>query len=125
MGTHRPGPPLGAAAISVGTNPTFEVRQRRVEAFVLDFDGDLYGDALGIEFLVRLRGMERYDTVDALVEQMHKDVASTRDARPDLSSVCTHRGCYIGQSGRYSDRGGCKPAGDPAGTGRPANTGNI
>ena len=37
-------PPLGTAAISVGTNPTFEVRQRRVEAYVLDFDGDLYGD---------------------------------------------------------------------------------
>ena len=43
VGPHRPGPPLGAAAISVGTNPTFEVRQRRVEAYVLDFDGDLYG----------------------------------------------------------------------------------
>ena len=79
MGTNRPGPPLGVAAISVGTNPTFEVRQRRVEAFVLDFDGDLYGDALGIEFLARLRGMERYDSVDALVEQMHRDVADTRD----------------------------------------------
>jgi riboflavin kinase/FMN adenylyltransferase len=77
-GRTAPGPPLGVAAISVGTNPTFEVRQRRVEAFVLDFDGDLYGDALGIEFLDRLRGMERYDSVDALVEQMHKDVARTR-----------------------------------------------
>lgn len=73
------GPPLGAAAISVGTNPTFEVRQRRVEAFVLDFDGDLYGDALGIEFLVRLRGMERYESLDALTAQMHEDVARTRE----------------------------------------------
>ena len=50
----RPGapsdaPPLGVAAISIGTNPTFEVRQRRVEAYILDFDGDLYGDALGFE----------------------------------------------------------------------------
>lgn len=72
------GPPLGVAAISVGTNPTFEVRQRRVEAFVLDFDGDLYGDALGIEFVERLRGMEKFESVEALVAQMDKDVAQTR-----------------------------------------------
>ncbi len=73
-----PGPPLGAAAISVGTNPTFEVRQRRVEAFVLDFDSDLYGDGLGVEFAHRLRGMERFDSVDALVAQMRDDVKQTR-----------------------------------------------
>ncbi|HLY32977.1 MAG TPA: bifunctional riboflavin kinase/FAD synthetase [Jatrophihabitantaceae bacterium] len=72
------GPPLGAAAISVGTNPTFDVRQRRVEAYVLDLDQDLYGDALGIEFVTRLRGMEKFDTVEALVAQMHADVDTTR-----------------------------------------------
>ena len=78
-GRTMPGPPLGVAAISVGTNPTFEVRQRRVEAFVLDFDGDLYGDALGVEFVERLRGMEKFDAVDALVVQMTEDdVARTR-----------------------------------------------
>ena len=71
--------PLGTAAISVGTNPTFEVRQRRVEAFILDFEGDLYGNALGIEFHQRLRGMERFDGVDALITQMHADVAQTRE----------------------------------------------
>ncbi len=71
-------PPLGVAAISVGTNPTFEVRQRRVEAYVLDFAGDLYGQALGIEFHERLRGMERYDSVEDLVTQMHADVDRTR-----------------------------------------------
>jgi riboflavin kinase / FMN adenylyltransferase len=71
-------PPLGIAAISVGTNPTFEVRQRRVEAYVLDFSGDLYGQTLGIEFRERLRGMERYDSVDDLVTQMHADVDRTR-----------------------------------------------
>ena len=73
------GPPLGIAAISVGTNPTFEVHQRRVEAYVLEFAGDLYGDALGVEFVYRLRGMEKYDTTEALVEQMHRDVQQTRD----------------------------------------------
>jgi riboflavin kinase/FMN adenylyltransferase len=71
--------PLGTAAISVGTNPTFDVRQRRVEAFVLDFDGDLYGDGLGVEFVRRLRGMERFESVDALVSQMHDDVKQTRE----------------------------------------------
>jgi riboflavin kinase/FMN adenylyltransferase len=73
-----PGGELGIAAISVGTNPTFEVRQRRVEAYVLDFDGDLYGTTLGIEFVDRLRGMERFDSVDALVSQMRADIEQTR-----------------------------------------------
>jgi riboflavin kinase/FMN adenylyltransferase len=73
-----PGGELGIAAISVGTNPTFEVRQRRVEAYVLDFAGDLYGDGLGVEFVRRLRGMERFDGVDSLVAQMNKDVEQTR-----------------------------------------------
>jgi riboflavin kinase/FMN adenylyltransferase len=73
-----PGGDLGISAISVGTNPTFEGQQRRVEAFVLDFSGDLYGTNLGVEFQHRLRGMERYDTIEALVEQMHADVAQTR-----------------------------------------------
>jgi riboflavin kinase/FMN adenylyltransferase len=77
-GRTMPDNPLGVAAISVGTNPTFEVRQRRVEAYVLDFDGDLYGDALGIEFVERLRGMEKFDSVDALVRQMRADVEQTR-----------------------------------------------
>ena len=77
-GRTAPGPPLGAAAISVGTNPTFEVRQRRVEAYILDYDGDLYGDAIGVEFLARLRGMEKFDDVADLVAQMRADVADTR-----------------------------------------------
>jgi riboflavin kinase/FMN adenylyltransferase len=77
-GRTMPGPPLGDAAISVGTNPTFEVRQRRVEAYVLDFDGDLYGEALGVEFVQRLRGMEKFDGPEALVTQMHADVARAR-----------------------------------------------
>jgi riboflavin kinase/FMN adenylyltransferase len=69
---------LGTAAISVGTNPTFEGHERRVEAFVLDFDADLYGQGIGVEFVQRLRGMQRYDSIDALVEQMHRDVEATR-----------------------------------------------
>jgi riboflavin kinase / FMN adenylyltransferase len=77
-GRTRPGGTLGAAAISVGTNPTFEVRQRRVEAYVLDFAGDLYGTGLGVEFVQRLRGMERFEGIEALVTQMAEDVEQTR-----------------------------------------------
>jgi riboflavin kinase / FMN adenylyltransferase len=67
------------SAISVGTNPTFEGRQRTVEAFILDFDEDIYGVELGVEFVERLRGMERFDSVEALVEQMGRDVEQARD----------------------------------------------
>lgn len=74
---------LGIAAVSVGTNPTFEVRQRRVEAYLLDFEGDLYGAVLGVEFVDRLRGMERFDSVDALIDQMHADVKRTRELLED------------------------------------------
>jgi riboflavin kinase/FMN adenylyltransferase len=70
---------VGPAAISVGTNPTFEVRQRRVEAYILDFAGDLYGATLGVEFVERLRGMEKFDSVAALVEQMQRDVSRARE----------------------------------------------
>jgi riboflavin kinase/FMN adenylyltransferase len=67
------------AAISVGTNPTFEGRQRTVEAFILDFDEDIYGVELGVEFVERLRGMEKFDRIQDLVEQMGHDVERTRD----------------------------------------------
>jgi riboflavin kinase/FMN adenylyltransferase len=71
--------PLAPAAISIGTNPTFEGRQRRVEAYLLDFDADLYGQGIGVEFDHRLRSMQRFDSVDALVAQMKQDVARTRE----------------------------------------------
>jgi riboflavin kinase/FMN adenylyltransferase len=70
---------LADAAISVGTNPTFEERQQRVESYLLDFDADLYGDAIGVEFVERLRGQERFTDVADLIAQMHRDVARTRE----------------------------------------------
>lgn len=69
-----------AAAVSVGTNPTFSGRERRVEAFVLDLDEDLYGEQVAIDVVARLRGMERFDSVDQLREQMDRDVVATREA---------------------------------------------
>lgn len=67
-----------AAAVSVGTNPTFAGRERRVEAYVLDEELDLYGEQVGVAFTERLRAMERFDSVEALVRQMDADVARTR-----------------------------------------------
>ena len=67
------------AAVSIGVRPTFKTgRGLLVEAFLLDFDGDLYGEELRLDFLERLRGERRFDTVDALVEQMGLDVEDTR-----------------------------------------------
>jgi riboflavin kinase / FMN adenylyltransferase len=68
------------AAVSVGTNPTFDGRQRRVEAYVLDrTDLDLYGERVVVEFVDRLRPTLRFDGVDALVEQMAQDVDRCRE----------------------------------------------
>jgi len=65
------------AAISVGTNPTFEgVHERRVESYVLDRDDlELYGVPVEVSFVARLRGMVRFDSIDELTETMHDDVA--------------------------------------------------
>jgi len=68
------------AAVSIGVRPTFVTgRGELIEAYVLDFDGDLYGRELHLHFLHRLRGERRFDTREALVEQMHRDVAQTRE----------------------------------------------
>lgn len=67
------------SAISVGTNPQFDGRETRVEAYVLDrTDLDLYGSPVRLEFVDRLRGQQRFDDVDALVEQMGRDVDAAR-----------------------------------------------
>lgn len=67
------------AAISIGTNPTFAGLERRVEAYVLDFAGDLYGEHVGLGFTARLRDTLRFDDVDALIVQMDRDVARARE----------------------------------------------
>ena len=68
------------AAINVGVNPTFEERAEPiVEVHVLDFDGNLYGEDVEVEFHHRLRDEVAFESVDALVDQMHRDVAQTRD----------------------------------------------
>lgn len=71
--------PRWPAAISVGTNPTFDGVGRRVEAYVLDrTDLELYGVPIAVDFYSRLRGQVKYAGVEALVEQMHADVEEAR-----------------------------------------------
>jgi len=66
------------AAVSIGTNPTFSGRERRVEAYALDFDGDLYGERVALDFVAHLREMRSYDSVEPLIAQIGQDVADTR-----------------------------------------------
>jgi riboflavin kinase/FMN adenylyltransferase len=68
------------AAVSVGVRPTFKTgREELVEAYLLDYDGDLYGQTLKIDFLERLRGERRFERPEDLIEQMRRDVERTRE----------------------------------------------
>jgi riboflavin kinase/FMN adenylyltransferase len=67
-----------AAATSIGLRPTFGGHERTVEAFLLDFDGDLYGKPMRLEFVQRLRDEVAFEGVEALKQQMGADVEETR-----------------------------------------------
>ncbi len=67
------------AAVSVGSNPTFDgVPPKQVEAFVLDEDLDLYGHVVEVAFVARIRGMVKYTGIDPLIDQMNRDVEGVR-----------------------------------------------
>lgn len=66
------------AAVSVGTNPTFSGRARTVEAFVIDETADLYGQRVAVDFVSRIRGQKKFDSVADLVAAMNTDVEKTR-----------------------------------------------
>ena len=66
------------AVVNVGVRPTFDNAHRSIEAFLLDFSGDLYGEMLRLSFVARLRGEQRFSSIDALVQQIEADVASAR-----------------------------------------------
>jgi riboflavin kinase/FMN adenylyltransferase len=84
-GSHPPHPGAPslerAAAVSVGTNPTFAAGSPEVtvEAYLLDFDGDLYGACLELRLEARLRDERRFASVDELLSEIHKDIARTRE----------------------------------------------
>lgn len=69
------------AATNIGLNPTFTPERKipSLEAYLLDFDRDIYGETLTLEFVKRLRDEIRYTTVEALIEQIHEDVNQTRE----------------------------------------------
>jgi len=69
-----------SAAVNVGIRPTFETgRGLLVEAYLLDFDGDLYGQTLRVAFIKRLRGERRFAGAEELIAQMHRDVEEARE----------------------------------------------
>jgi riboflavin kinase / FMN adenylyltransferase len=75
----EPGASGHPAAVNVGVRPMFETgRGLLVEAHLIDFEGDLYGQTLRIAFVERMRGEKRFESVDALVEQMNRDVEEAR-----------------------------------------------
>jgi riboflavin kinase / FMN adenylyltransferase len=68
------------AAVSIGVRPTFETgRGILIETHLIDFEGDLYGETLRIAFIERMRGEKRFDSVDALIDQMNRDVAQAKE----------------------------------------------
>ena len=72
-------PVVRPAAVSIGVRPTFVTgRGELIEAFLLDFDADIYGETLELAFRKRLRGEKRFESVDALIDQMALDVRAAR-----------------------------------------------
>ena len=69
------------AAVSIGVNPHYGGEERRVEAFLLDFEGDLYGQRLVVELWQRLRDERAFESEQVLIEQIARDVEATRAAR--------------------------------------------
>ena len=77
---YLPGAARGLPAVAnIGARPTFGKQRHTVEAHLLDWSGELYGALLRIDFVGRLRGEQRFDGVDALLAQIHADIAVARD----------------------------------------------
>src|ERR671934_2775536 len=72
------------AAVSIGVNPHYGGAERRIEAFLLDFEGDLYGERLVVELWERLRDEQAFESEAELVEQIARDVDAARAAEPPL-----------------------------------------
>lgn len=67
------------AAVSLGPNPTFDEGRLKIEAYLIDYEGSLYGQRVELDFLARLRDIVRFDSVDDLIAQMDRDVATVRN----------------------------------------------
>ena len=73
------------AAISIGPNPTFDEGGLKVEVHLIDYQGDLYGQVLEVDFLAKLRNIERFDSVDHLIVQMDRDIQACRQMAAEAS----------------------------------------
>lgn len=78
---------LWPAAVNIGTRPTFESTDKRshVEAHILDYSSDLYTQRIEVEFIARLRGEQRFQSVDDLIQQVHADINQTREIIASMS----------------------------------------
>jgi riboflavin kinase / FMN adenylyltransferase len=74
------------AAINLGPNPTFGEHGLKVEAHLLDFHGPLYGEPIEVDFLARLRDIQKFDSIAALQEQLARDIERTRDIAASIAS---------------------------------------
>jgi riboflavin kinase/FMN adenylyltransferase len=75
------------AAVNIGVRPTFDTgRGELIEAYILDFDGDLYGKQLRLDFISRLRGERRFQSAEELVQQMRRDVEQAREIASAFTS---------------------------------------
>jgi riboflavin kinase/FMN adenylyltransferase len=71
---------LRDAVASVGTRPTFDGTKPILEVHIFDFDEDIYGEYIHVDFIARLRGQEKYARVEDLVAQMHRDADNAKAA---------------------------------------------
>lgn len=78
---------LHLAAVNIGPQPTFAQSQSRVEAHLLDYRGELRGLRIGLHFLARLREQQKFAGVHELTEQLHRDVAATREMAPQVDEL--------------------------------------
>lgn len=76
---HGVGPSPVPAVSSLGTRPTVDGDEPLLETHLFDFEGDLYGRRIGVEFVAKLRDEAKFDNLDALVAQMDRDAAAARD----------------------------------------------
>ncbi|MCC6357756.1 MAG: riboflavin biosynthesis protein RibF [Phycisphaerales bacterium] len=90
------------AAVNIGPQPTFAQMKSRVEAHLLDFDRDLRGRRVGLHLLSRLRGQTRFESVDALVDQIRRDVARTREFERAVSSLREAPRLALGEAPRIT-----------------------
>ena len=75
------------AATSIGPRPTFDEGGRTIESYILDFDKEIYGQTIKLEFIKYLRDEKAFDTVENLIVQMNKDVKDTRKILNELISA--------------------------------------